>query len=129
MPLLTSLQIYQEFLRNHIKDYKENSAIYEQYLKEYYALGRSPSSKCITDTQINIKKNSQEIMKANKELEIITDKINFILKVRENENHLKEHNEILKLLKKSIETQQKHLIAVSVISVISIMMNIFNLSF
>jgi len=124
MSLLTSLQIYQEFLKNHIKDYKENSAIYEQNLKGYCALGRSPSSKCITETQINIKKNKQEIIKANKELEIITDKINLILKVRENENHLKEHNEILKLLKKTIETHQKHLIAVSIISVISIIINI-----
>ena len=125
MSLLRSLQIYQEFLRNHIKDYKENSAIYEQNLKGYCALGRSPSSKSITETQTTIKKNTQEIIKANKELEIITDKINLILKVQENENNLKEHDEILKLLKKTIETQQKHLIAVSVISVISIMMNIF----
>jgi ABC-type antimicrobial peptide transport system permease subunit len=125
MALLTSLKMYQEYLRDHIRDYKEHSDIYEQYLKEYYNIGKTNMDRDVITIKKNIKTNIQEVMKANKELDIITDKINYINKINNNQNYLKEIDENLKLLRMTVEVQQKHIIVISVISIISFVINIF----
>ena len=127
MALLTSLKMYQEYLRDHIRDYKEHSGIYEQYLKEYYNIGKTNTDRNVINIKKNIKINTQKAMKANKELDIITDKINYINKINNNQNYLKETDESLKLLRITVEEQQKYLIVISIISVISFMVNIYQL--
>jgi len=125
MALLTSLKMYQEYLKDHIRDYNEHSDIYEQYLKEYYSIGKTNSDRDVINIKRNIKINTQEAIKANKELDIISDKINYIIKINNNQNYLKETDENLKLLRTTVEVQRKHLIVVSIISVISFVINIF----
>jgi len=124
MALLTSLKMYQEYLIEHIRDYKENSNVYEQYLKEYYNIGKTNNDRDVIFVKKSIKINIQEIMKCNKELDIITDKINCINRINNNENYLKETNENLKLLRMTVEIQQKHLIILSIITIISFVFNI-----